>query len=264
MARITAFQSGNVSDEGKQNWRGDQVSVTPGNQSVFDTSSVPLAELGARKVVGDRVFRYAQAGATISEAGAVCGSVINADTPATVGGLGYSGQKVFTYYASTNKGANFFAEGYLICHTATDGNEGLMLRIKSHTAAAATGSANITLNLYDALPLDVVTSAASKWFACANPYKGVVPTTGGVSAPAGVTPIAVSTSDYFWLQTWGPTPVRAAACTSAGNVVVVGATTGAAIGLVQSNTVPAPAVLGCSMQVFTASAKSLLFLMIAP
>ncbi len=40
-----------------------------------------------------------------------------------------------------------------------------------------------------------------------NPYKGLVLSTvaNGPGMPIGVTPVAVTASYYFWVQTWGPT-----------------------------------------------------------
>ena len=65
MADITAYNQGEVADEGLQNWRGDQATLAPGSQSIYKSSTVKLAALGSRKVVGDRVFRYARAGGAI-------------------------------------------------------------------------------------------------------------------------------------------------------------------------------------------------------
>lgn len=61
MSDITVRDQGEVDDCGLVNWRGDQVAVPQGGQSIYKTSSIPLAKFGARKVVGDRVFRYALA-----------------------------------------------------------------------------------------------------------------------------------------------------------------------------------------------------------
>ena len=44
MADITVREQGEVSDEGKQNWRGDQSIAPQGGQSIYKTSSIKLAQ----------------------------------------------------------------------------------------------------------------------------------------------------------------------------------------------------------------------------
>ena len=51
MADITVRNQGNVDGSGKVNWRGDQVSAPQGGQSIYESSSIQLAQLGARKIV---------------------------------------------------------------------------------------------------------------------------------------------------------------------------------------------------------------------
>ena len=112
MADITSLNQGEVENSGKVNWRGDQQTV-PNEQSVYKTSSVKLAELGSRKVVGDRVFRYAKAKNTVAAALIASATAHDAKwLKTTIGTDWVVGARVVGLYASTNISADQFAEGY--------------------------------------------------------------------------------------------------------------------------------------------------------
>jgi len=212
MADITSKFQGNVADEEMQNWRGDQVTVAQGGQSIFNSSSVQLAELGSRKVVGDRVFRYGKALQDIA-AGFVVeygGETLNS---IAVGGAVTqgSGLKTFTITAATAISANTYADGYLICKKgATDGNLGMMYRIKSNAVGAAGGTCKLTL--YD--PIAYAVQLTSTWQVAQNLYLNVISAI-LTRAAIGVAPIDVTTGDYFWVQTWGPAPTLGTAAAGA-------------------------------------------------
>src|SRR3990167_4865156 len=113
MADITALHSGAVNDGGKVNWRGDQVSA-PNAQSIYKSSSVQLAELGSRLVVGDRVFRYAQIGAVVANIGDVMQTALTPRIPTTGGGTSASGGRQFIFYNTGSASTlNQYAEGTL-------------------------------------------------------------------------------------------------------------------------------------------------------
>lgn len=256
MADITSLTQGNTEKSGKVNWRGDQVTTHP--QSIYETSSVRLNDLGARKVVGDRVFRYTLAAGAVGAgdyANGATASVLNV----TAGDTDPAGAFTFTWYSATAVAKNYWAEGYIHAQSGTAANLGYMYRIKSHAAIATTS--NGTLTLYD--PLVKALNVADKWSIRKNIYDGVLEGTAGTAGPAGVAPILVTSGDYFWLQTWGPAAVKNAAGAAAGMSVVPDAT-GQVIGLVQSNTVNAKSIVGWNMQIYTASQYGATFLTIAP
>ena len=266
MADITAFSDGSVNDSGKVNWRGDQA-TTPIGQSVYKSSSVKLATLGARVVVGDRVFRYSRAGGTVVP-GDVVGkagvAVDGIDTPAaTTPTPGQQGDKYFAYYSTLARAADFYADGVLVQQTGTDGNAGQQYGIKTHAALLAT-TVGQYLTLYDPLVASASTSG-NTWFAVENPYSRVVAASGGIQYPMGVAAVGCASGEYLWLQTWGPAPVRAAVCTAVGVSLTVGVTgaVGAYISTASAGT-PLNAVIGYSMQIMTASTKGLVFVQIAP
>lgn len=257
MADITDFQHGQPDDSGKVNWRGDQVSVPQGGQSIYKSSSVQLAELGERKVVGDRVFRYARANGTIG-AGDVCQGFVDNRINVTAGASDPAGGFIFTWYAATTQAANLWAEGYLISQSGTAANLGYTYRVKSHAAASGT---NVALTLYD--PLVKVPNTADKWSIFSNAYAKVTECTAGTAPPVGVCPIAVTTNDYFWLQTWGPCGVKTIAGTDAGNVQA-GATGQVNAPILATTAGAERAYIGYALHTFTASEYGLVFLTIAP
>ena len=260
MANITVRNQGEVESSGKVNWRGDQSVVPQGGQSIYKTSSVQLAALGSRKVVGDRVFRYAKASGGAG-AGDLCefnGTVLDS---VTAGGTNVAGGKTFTWYAATTIGANDYAEGYLACQSGTAANMGQFYRVKSHDAIAKTCTG--TLNLYD--ELKITADIVDEWILGKNMYASVVECTSGAShIPIGVAPVAVTTNDYFWLQTWGPCMVKAGTAAALGELLIADAT-GQVTNLDnKSSGGDTMMVLGQAMMVHTASENGLAFIQIAP
>ena len=259
MADITSKYQGNVSDEGQVNWRGDQVSVAQGGQSIYESSSVQLAELGSRKVVGDRVFRYALAGGTIAAAELV--SRPNWDskhTKTTIPVNAITGQKVMSITLTTSQAANFFAEGYVHVQSGTAANRGYMYKIKSHGSIGDTSSGVFTL--YDTIKISI-SSNGDLVTLTPSPYARVVECTSQTGSPVGIAPIAIVSGDYFWLQTWGPCPYIAG---SAGVPTAGGAIVGGSAGMAETTVRSATVIIGHSVQAGTALEVSQGWLTIAP
>lgn len=213
MADITSKYDGNVSNEGQVNWRGDQVSVVQGGQSIYDSSTVQLADLGSRKVVGDRVFRYAKSKGAIG-AGMTCQYGGETLSSTAVAASSASNINIFTITAATAIVKDTYAEGYLLCVAgATDSNVGMIYKIKSQALGSSAGTCKLTL--YD--EIKEVIRLTSTWSVYQNPYINVDTSTAN-GAALGVCPIDLTTGDYFWLQTWGPACVGASA--AAGTAIV--------------------------------------------
>lgn len=258
MADITDRYQGEIEPSGKVNWRGDQVAVPQGGQSIYKTSTVQLADLGSRKVVGDRVFRYTLAAGAIG-AGDVAQYGGEQLINVTAGGTDPAGGKVFTWYAATAMSANTYAEGYLVSQSGTATNMGFMYRVKSHPAITAT--TNGTLTLYDELVLQP--NVTDNWSLHMNLYKNVTEMTAGTAPGIGVVPIAVTSADYFWLQTWGPAAVKCAANT-AGASCQVAATGQVGLPIEATTAGSERAIIGNALHTLTASERGLVFLTIAP
>lgn len=260
--KIVVRNQGEVEDSGLVNWRGDQTVVPQGGQGVYQASTVQLARLGSRKVVGDRVYRYARAGAggTIS-AGQLCqapdSNAGEISVVQTTAGQHNIGQKTLNLYSSGSVGADEYNEGYVfVCEGTTPGP---MYRIKDHGDIAATATG--TLTLYDAL---VTThTAADQVSVLRNMYNKVVECGATGDVPVGVSPITVTTNDYFWLQTWGPCAIFNSTGTgivAKGGMAFVGGT-GAVQPATAAGTSP---MVGIGMALATANEESPIFLMIAP
>lgn len=219
MADITVYNHGEVEDADQVNWRGDQVNVDQGGQSIYKSSSVKLADLGARKVVGDRVFRYSKALGPIGAGDVAMNNQANLIL-VTAGSANASGGKVFTFYFATSNAAGVYDDGYLISQSGTAANLGYSYKVKTQPIVATTSTANLTL--YD--PLTLVANVTDKWSLFSNPYGRLTENTAGTGPTSGVAPLAVTTNDYFWLQTWGPCNVKAGAALVSGDGFVAGAT----------------------------------------
>ena len=259
MADITLREQGNVDPSGQVNWRGDQVSAPQGGQSIYDTSSIQLAQLGARKVVGDRVLRYTLAGDTIGAGLIASRAVVDAKhMKTTLSTNAVTGVKALTIVLTTSAAANYFAEGYVHVQSGTAANQGLMYRIKSHGSIGDAGSGVFTL--YDEVKV-AIASNGDKVALWPNPYSKVILCTDQANPPVGIVPIAVVSGDHFWLQTWGPSPYVAgsAGVPTAGGMIVAGSA-----GMAETTAASTTVVIGHSIHQGTALEYGHAWLTIAP
>lgn len=217
--------------------------------------------LGTRMVLPDgRVFRYARAGAVTLAIGKLMQESVvltdhGVDMTATAADIG--DKKVTAYLLTTAIDPNEYKEGYLFIDSGA--GAGQVCTIKSHPAGTASADCEFTLEDEDALTVALTT--ASDIGLRLNPYDGVlVMPTSLTGIPVGVTPIAVTTPNYFWLQTWGPAAVLTAGDVLVGNNVVPLTTVGA-VGPSTSHLLP---VVGTVMSVASSTEYSLVFLTIAP
>jgi hypothetical protein len=259
MADITSKMQGNVSDEGQVNWRGDQVSVVQGGQSIYETSSVKLADLGSRKVVGDRVFRYALSGDTIG-AGLIASRPVSdaKHMKTTIATNAVTGLKALTIVLTTSAAANYFAEGYVHVQSGTAANQGYMYKIKSHGSIGDTSSG--VFSLYDPIKM-AIASNGDKVSVYPSGYSGVIRNTDQADPPVGIAPIAVVSGDYFWLQTWGPSPYVAG---SAGVPTAGGAIVAGSVGMAETTVGATTVIIGHSIHQATSAEYGHAWLSIAP
>jgi hypothetical protein len=268
MADITAYQSGDFDNSAKVNWRGDQVNI-PNAQSIYKSSSVQLAELGMRLVVGDRVFRYAKCGvgAGASKVGELqqkqgvdWAATQTAYDPNSTAVAATAGQKTLGVYAFTTATVNQWAESYVFVCSGTATECGQMFRVKSHGSTASGGS--IILSLYDEINCRIATADTISLLA--NDYSAVIQcTTGATTIAVGVPACVATTNDYFWLQTWGPSSVKNAAATK--GAAVVADVTGQVIIAVSATTAGANAqIVGYALHTMTASQYGGVMLTIQP
>ena len=230
-------------------------------QDMFTSSATQLAPLWSRAETKDgRAFRYVQA-----VAATVAGSVYQstapianhlANTPPAVA----VGATSFTYTPGATAGAaNLYAEGYLQVDT-TPGN-GYTYTISGH--GAITASTAFTLNLVD--PIQIALTTSSRVGLVHNPGKNVIvnPTT-ATAAVAGVAPCIIATSEYGWLQTWGPASTLINGTPGVGIGVVISATTAGAVDVAAVAAEINTRQIGHMMQVGVSTKNNLVMLRIHP
>ena len=255
---ITNRYDGQVDDSGKVNWRGDQAIVPQGGQSVYKTSDVQLAELGSRKVVGDRVFRYAKAAGTLAPWNCVQTPAANQDS-AALGAAAPAGEKAVTITASAAWTKDQKAEGYLYITAGTAARLGEMYRIKSHAAIGS--AADGTVYLYDSIKSALAVTEYVN--VVENIYKDVVQCTAAAeNTPVGFAGIAVASGEYFWMPTFGPCTILGSAGATKGDAIIASAT--GCIDTVDTTSGEEFQQLGVLLENATATNASLAFITIAP
>lgn len=203
----------------------------PIDLSIYASTSDAVAPLGTRLEVGDRTFYFARlsTSANVAQGGIiVCATAPVAShqadilTPAATS----AGALSFTLTLGASMATNEYAEGYLIVSSGT-GN-GTTYRIKSH-GTFATAATDAVINLYDGLN-DPMTATSELNF-IPNLYQDVKVGSELLDLAVGVVPAAVTTGEYFWLQTWGPCGVHNDAAAAAGSILRMGTTGAVAINI---------------------------------
>lgn len=158
-----------------------------------------------------RRFRLALNGAVALTAGMVAQSVVPSANHVNI--AVQAAADVNTFVVSVTLGAtavvaNEYTDGYLYVNDAgaDTTTEGYLYRIKSHPAAAASGTLAVTL--YEDSPLHIALTTNSEVTLIHNRYRAVIvmPTT-PTAEVIGVAPTAVPANAYFWVQTRGPAAV---------------------------------------------------------
>jgi hypothetical protein len=176
----------------------------PDPYSESETQLFPLGSMLYEPHTG-KAWQYAKAGAAIG-AGLLCQmelppadhKAMSVAAPASVG----SKQVSITNGNTTTVAKDRFAGG--VMHVTDVDGKGHSYSIKSNTAAAT--GANFLVDLYD--PIKVALTTSSKVALARNAFAGVIKHPSPATARLlGVTPIAVTSGYYFWLQTRGPAPV---------------------------------------------------------
>lgn len=177
--------------------------------SVYTESATQKCPLGTRLALADgRVYRYAQNAAVALAAGNLVQSAVPIVQFSSAGGYliatagTAAGSKVLTANSTAgaaSAAANLFADGFL--GVAVGSGSGHVYQVRTHTASSSNNS--FTINLYD--PLKVAINSQSSLGLIQNPYKNVIvsPASVPTGITLGVTPMAITASYFFWLQTWG-------------------------------------------------------------
>lgn len=206
----------------------------PIDQSIYEESTVKKAPLGTKVEIGDRVFRYAKAGA--GQLGVKAGRVAcSVAAPGTHGGTFVSAAVATTgasvIYATVGGGAitiDTYEDGYYVFGGGTRAGETYAIRSND---TGTSGLTSVGITLYD--PIVGTVTATSLGALLLNKYICSVATTSRV--PVGVALIDVTEGNYFWLQTKGPAGVISAATPAAYQPMAVG-TTGVLIAAIEGGT----------------------------
>jgi hypothetical protein len=195
------------------------------DQSIYEVSSSQKTKLGTRLAVGERVYRYSvlSSSANVKAGDLLCAPQLIASHQSGIMSCASAatGATTITITAGTLGTANQYAEGYIVFASTGLAGGGQMFRIKSNTAWSSAGTGTVTL--YDAIP---GTLAAGPINLVPNGYNSVKVGSAALDVPVGVAPVAVTTGEYFWLQTWGPCAARHAVATPAAAAIALGTTGG--------------------------------------
>lgn len=199
----------------------------PVDQSIYETSTTQKAKLGTRLQVGERVFYYAtlSTSANVAAGELLCAPQLIASHQSGImlAKSTAAGSTVITMTAGTLGTANQYTEGYIAF--ASTGLSGCGLyKIKAH-AAWITAAATATVTLYDPIPGSLAAQPVNL-IPCM--FKNVKVGSEAVDVAIGVAPVAVTTGEYFWIQTYGPAAVKHAAGTVAAGGLALGTLGGVA------------------------------------
>lgn len=237
--------------------------IIPVPQSIYEPNTTQQAPLGTRLKLSDRVFYYAQASASIGGGGVCCALAPTASHQSGLFAVAATsaGAAIISGTSSASVTANYYAEGYF--GEALGAGAGELYKIKGHPS----GTAGIPFTLYDPL-LTAITSGVG-FFVVPNPYKLVVnDASQNLGIPVGVTPCAVTSGAYFWMQTYGPCAAKHEAASAAGASLRLG-TTGGLLATFNATTNDATTVSALpiaknSPLAATAAQNNPVFLMIRP
>ncbi len=166
--------------------------------------------LGTRMVLQDgRRYAFAEAGGTALVTGKVQQSEVpdgDHDTLAVVSGAQYA-RTINITNGSDAIEEDLYADGYAITEAAAGASEGYMLKVEqSHAALGASTTVALPLAAGYGLPLTLDTNDTITLIK--NPYADVIIS----AAPAealilGVACSPIPTTEFGWIQTWGPAAV---------------------------------------------------------
>lgn len=172
-------------------------------QGLFVDSADKLHNLGEKVYSNDgRAYRYCKAGGTALAAGKLqqASAQDTGDHNLAIAAAAVGATSITTTGTVTVT-ANQYADGFV--GIADDAGEGYIYAISGHAAATA---AAFTINLKDSIKVALTTSTTIDLIK--NPYDSVIinPTTIS-SSPSGVAVIALTASQFGWLQVEGPANV---------------------------------------------------------
>lgn len=174
------------------------------SQALFESSSTQEMDLGAEVVTSDgRKFKYVKAGGTALVAGKLQQAparVANHANITVASAAAIGDTEITVTLGATAATANQYANGYMVVNDVT--GQGFTYQIKSHPAADASASLEVTL--YDEDALEEALTTSSQVTLVSNLYNSVIvnPTT-ATNVPVGVAIKDIAASEFGFIQTYG-------------------------------------------------------------
>lgn len=212
-------------------------------QGLFVDSADQLHALGEVVHSNDgRAYRYCKAGGTALAAGKLQqASAQDTGDHNLAMAAAAVGDTSITTTGTVTVTENQYANGFAVI--ADDAGEGYIYKIKGHSAATA---AAITLNLEDEVQVALTTSTTVDLIK--NPYDSVIINPTSISSsPVGVAVIALTASQYGWLQVSGPASVLADGALTVGTDVVASDNVAGAVEKTADGTPEILSVVGTAM-----------------
>ena len=176
---------------------------------IHNTVTVQGAPLGEELALQQRVYRYAQNGAIALSPGEVVQTARPNDAHSNMAcAAAAAGTKTITVTMDQNVTANEYKDGYVYIND--EAGEGFVYDVVSHLGAIVTEPTDaVTAAVTIRDPLVVALTTSSQATLVQNLYGDVTPTWGDPpNIVAGVVPVAVAASEYFWCQVRGPAAVK--------------------------------------------------------
>ncbi len=199
-----------------------------------EISSGKILPLGTPMVVPDgRLYRYAKAGAAALVAGNLVAqpAIVASHTLDLVvqAAVAVGAKTVPLTLAGTVTTANQYAGGFL--YSNDQDGEGMVYKIKSNDAAASVSTCTFTLEPDDTIKV-ALKATTSECGVRKSSYDSVTIKTAAtaIGAIAGVAPVAVTATYYFWVQRSGPAACLAAGTLVAGDFVAAASSVDGALG----------------------------------
>jgi hypothetical protein len=172
----------------------------PVDQSIYEVSTAQKARIGTRLQVGEKVFYYAKAAASVPGGAVLCAPAPTASHQSAILAVAAAtaGARTLSCTSSAAVAANVYDEGMFGIATGATNGLGQCYKVSYQ----GSGTAGFTVKLYDGLA-QAITSGVG-YYLYPSPFNGVNIGSQVVDVPVGVAPLNVTSGAYFWMQTWGP------------------------------------------------------------
>jgi hypothetical protein len=194
----------------------------PVDQGIYEVSTTQKTKLGTRLQVGEKVFYYAKAAASVPGGAVLCSPAPTASHQSGILAVSSADAGAKTLYATSSAAvaASVYDEGLFGIATGATNGLGQCYKVVSQ----GSGTAAFTVKLYDGLA-QAITSGVG-YFLMPSPFNGVNIGSQVVDIPVGLAPLNVTSGAYFWMQTWGPAAAQHQAASAVAAALRLGTTGG--------------------------------------